>query len=133
MDSMDIIRFEESFDRQQNAVERRKAGQFYTRRSTRIKLCAVGKRKVKLNTPCKTNHKTKQVTKSKTDLKTKQETKSKKTDKRIKRPVYLRPIKAPKKKNGMLNGGKSERFKKRSEERRNKLQRQTYFEASDSF
>ena len=110
---MDIIRFEESFDRQQNALERRKAGQFYTRRSTRIKLCAVGKRKVKLDKDRKT--------------------KSKKTDKRIKRPAYLRPIKAPKKKNGMLNGGKSERFKKRSEERRNKLQRQTYFEAPDTF
>ena len=116
---MDIIRFEESFDRQQNAVERRKIGQFYTRRSTRNKLCAVGcavgKRKVNLNTPCKT--------------------KSKKTDKRVKRPAYLRPIKAPKKKNGMpeTKRGKSERFKKRSEERRNKLQRQTYFEAPDSF
>ena len=103
--NMDIIRFEESFDRRQNAVERRKAGQFYTRRSTRIKLCRVGK-EVKLKTPRKKKTKT--------------------TDKRISRPSYLRPVKKPKKKQ---EAGKSDRFKKRSKDRMDKLQIQTYFEA----
>ena len=121
---MDIIRFEESFDRRQNAVERRKAGQFYTHRSTRIKLCAVGKRNVQVKTD------------RKMEQKRKIERKSKKTDKSIKRPAYLRPLKvSKKKKDGMLETkrGKSERFKKRSEERSIKLQRQTYFEAPDIF
>jgi hypothetical protein len=101
---MDIIRFEESFDRRQNAVERRKAGQFYTRRSTRIKLCGVRK-EVKLKTPRKKKTKT--------------------TDKSIRRPSYLRPVKKPKKNQEM---GKSDRFKKRSKDRRDKLQYQTWFE-----
>lgn len=105
---MDIIRFEESFERQQNAVDRRKACQFYTNRSTRIKLDALGKHKVKLHAP---PHKTKQQ----------------KTDKRIDRPSYLRPIKAPKKKPGV---GKLERFKKRSEDRDVKFQ--SYVEAPDT-
>lgn len=104
---MDIIRFEESFDRRQNAVERRKAGQFYTRRSTRIKLFGVGKKHaVKLNTPRKK--------------------KTKRTDKSIRRPSYLRPVKKPKQKQEM---GKSDRFKKRSKDRMDKLHIQTYFEA----
>lgn len=114
---MDIIRFEESFDRRQNAVERRKAGQFYTHRSTRIKLCAVGKRNVQVKTD------------RKMEQKRKIERKSKKTDKSIKRPAYLRPLKVSKKKK---DGSKSERFHKRSEERKNKLQCQTHFEA-DTF
>ena len=108
---MDLIRFEESFDRRQNAMERRKAGQFYTHRSTRIKLGAVGKKhKVKEN-------------------KTKQQRK-KKVDKSIKRPAYLRPLKVSKTKK---DGSKSERFQKRSKERKNKLQCQTQFEAPDTF
>jgi len=108
---MDIIRFEESFDRQQDAVKRRKAGQFYTHRSTRIKLGAIGKK-----------HKVK-------GDKTKQQRK-KKIDKNIKRPAYLRPLKVSKKKK---DGSKSERFHKRSKERKNKLQCQTQFEAPDTF